>query len=123
MEYISGVKVRKLRLIPDDRGWLMELVRSDWEEFEKFGVVKLLATGECQTVGQGVHHRRQLQPFQCCFQFGFYLHGSLLVFGVGEKSDLRDEGIAAFAALPGTGAGCRRRWCRRRPGRVPDRFR
>jgi dTDP-4-dehydrorhamnose 3,5-epimerase len=37
MQYISGVKTRKLRLIPDDRGWLMELLRSDWEEFEKFG--------------------------------------------------------------------------------------
>jgi len=37
MDYISGVKVRKLRLIPDDRGWLMEMLRSDWEEFEKFG--------------------------------------------------------------------------------------
>lgn len=37
MEYISGVKIRRLYLIPDDRGWLMELLRSDWEEFEKFG--------------------------------------------------------------------------------------
>ena len=37
MDYISGVKVHKLRLIPDDRGWLMEMLRSDWEEFEKFG--------------------------------------------------------------------------------------
>ena len=37
MEYIAGVKVRRLRLIPDDRGWLMELLRADWEEFEQFG--------------------------------------------------------------------------------------
>ena len=35
MEYIDGVKVRKLRLIPDERGWLMELLRADWEEFEE----------------------------------------------------------------------------------------
>ena len=37
MEYIDGVRVRKLRLIPDERGWLMELLRADWEEFEAFG--------------------------------------------------------------------------------------
>ena len=37
MDYISGVKTRRLKLIPDDRGWLMEMLRSDWEEFEKFG--------------------------------------------------------------------------------------
>ncbi len=37
MDFISGVQVRKLRLIPDERGWLMEMLRSDWEEFEKFG--------------------------------------------------------------------------------------
>jgi dTDP-4-dehydrorhamnose 3,5-epimerase len=37
VDLIDGVKVRRLRLIPDDRGWLMELLRSDWEEYEKFG--------------------------------------------------------------------------------------
>lgn len=39
-------------------------------EFEQFGVIEFLVTGERQTVWQGVQHRRQLQPFQCCFQFG-----------------------------------------------------
>jgi len=28
---IEGVKVRKLRLIPDERGYRMEMLRSDWE--------------------------------------------------------------------------------------------
>jgi dTDP-4-dehydrorhamnose 3,5-epimerase len=37
MDYIHGVKVRKLNLIADERGWLMEMLRSDWEEFESFG--------------------------------------------------------------------------------------
>jgi dTDP-4-dehydrorhamnose 3,5-epimerase len=37
MDYVSGVQVRKLRLVPDERGWLMEMLRSDWEEFERFG--------------------------------------------------------------------------------------
>ncbi|MEW5760010.1 MAG: dTDP-4-dehydrorhamnose 3,5-epimerase family protein [Candidatus Thermoplasmatota archaeon] len=40
MELIDGVKVKKLRLIPDERGWLMEILRSDDKElFEKFGQV------------------------------------------------------------------------------------
>jgi len=39
MEYISGVKVQKLRLITDERGWLMEMLRSDDEIFQKFGQV------------------------------------------------------------------------------------
>lgn len=37
---IEGVKTKKLRLIPDERGWLMEILRSDDKDFfEKFGQV------------------------------------------------------------------------------------
>jgi dTDP-4-dehydrorhamnose 3,5-epimerase len=36
---IDGVKVKKLRVIPDERGRLMEILRSDDELFEKFGQV------------------------------------------------------------------------------------
>jgi len=34
---IGGVQVRKLRFIPDERGYLMEMLRSDWPEFDRFG--------------------------------------------------------------------------------------
>ena len=34
---IDGVSIRDLRRIRDDRGWLMEIFRSDWPEFQKFG--------------------------------------------------------------------------------------
>lgn len=34
---IDGVKVRPLKPIHDERGYLMEMLRSDWPEFEKFG--------------------------------------------------------------------------------------
>jgi dTDP-4-dehydrorhamnose 3,5-epimerase len=40
---IEGVKVKKLRLIPDERGYLMEILRSDWEEYERFGQVYVTA--------------------------------------------------------------------------------
>lgn len=38
-QLIDGVKTRELKKLPDDRGWLMELMRSDWPEFQKFGQV------------------------------------------------------------------------------------
>jgi len=38
---IEGVQVRKLRLIPMKRGFLLELMRTDWEEYEKFGQATL----------------------------------------------------------------------------------
>ncbi|RKZ02276.1 MAG: dTDP-4-dehydrorhamnose 3,5-epimerase, partial [Candidatus Hydrothermota bacterium] len=36
---IQGVAVKKLRVIPDERGFLMEILRDDDEIFEKFGQV------------------------------------------------------------------------------------
>ena len=34
---IDGVVVKNLKRIVDDRGFLMEIFRSDWPEFQKFG--------------------------------------------------------------------------------------
>jgi len=36
---IEGVKIKNLRVIPDERGHLMEIFRSDDEFYEKFGQV------------------------------------------------------------------------------------
>ena len=36
---IHGAQLKELKKLPDDRGWLMELMRSDWPEFTKFGQV------------------------------------------------------------------------------------
>ena len=36
---IDGVKVKKLKIIPDDRGRLMEILRADDGIFKKFGQV------------------------------------------------------------------------------------
>jgi len=36
---IKGVKVKKLKVMPDERGRLMEILRADDEVFEKFGQV------------------------------------------------------------------------------------
>ncbi len=36
-ELIEGVVVKPLKKVVDERGFLMEILRSDWQEFEKFG--------------------------------------------------------------------------------------
>lgn len=41
---IDGVKVKKLKVIPDERGRLMEMFRADDEFFEKFGQVYVTTT-------------------------------------------------------------------------------
>jgi len=41
---IEGVKTKKLRVIPDERGRLMEILRCDEEIYEKFGQVYLTTT-------------------------------------------------------------------------------
>lgn len=38
---IDGVQVKQLKVIPDDRGFLMEMMRSDDPFFQKFGQVYL----------------------------------------------------------------------------------
>ena len=41
---INGVKVKKLKVIPDERGRLMEILRSDEDIFSKFGQVYVTTT-------------------------------------------------------------------------------
>ena len=40
---IDGVKTKKLRVIPDERGRLMEILRNDDELFLQFGQVYMLS--------------------------------------------------------------------------------
>jgi dTDP-4-dehydrorhamnose 3,5-epimerase len=56
---IEGVVVKKLRLIPDERGRLMEILRSDDELFIKFGQVYM--TTAYPGVVKGWHyHKKQV---------------------------------------------------------------
>lgn len=36
MELIKDVAIRQLKIIPDERGYLMEMMRKDWPEFMQF---------------------------------------------------------------------------------------
>jgi len=61
---IEGVSVRKLRLIPDERGFLMEMFRSDWDEFKKFGQTYVTAVNP-GAVKAWHYHKIQTDHFIC----------------------------------------------------------
>lgn len=61
---IDGVCVKKLKVIPDERGRLMEILRADDECFQKFGQVYMT------TVRPGIikawhYHKKQTDNFAC----------------------------------------------------------
>ncbi len=59
---IEGVKTKNLKVIPDERGFLMEILRSDDVFFKKFGQVYL--TVVYPGVVKGWHyHKRQTDHF------------------------------------------------------------
>ena len=61
---IYGVKVKKLKIIPDDRGRLMEILRADEEIFQKFGQVYM--TTALPGVVKAWHwHAKQDDNFTC----------------------------------------------------------
>jgi dTDP-4-dehydrorhamnose 3,5-epimerase len=53
---IDGVKVKKLKVIPDERGRLMEMLRSDDDEFIKFGQIYM--TSAYPGVVKGWHYHK-----------------------------------------------------------------
>ncbi|HDJ24302.1 MAG TPA: dTDP-4-dehydrorhamnose 3,5-epimerase [Candidatus Aminicenantes bacterium] len=61
---IEGVYVKKLRVIPDERGRLMEILRSDDKLFQKFGQVYMTTT--YPGVVKAWHlHRQQTDNIAC----------------------------------------------------------
>ncbi len=79
MNLIEGVKIRQLKRIPDERGFLMEMFRSDWTEYECFGQAYITAV--YPGVVKGWHyHKLQDDNFVC-------VHGMAKV----ALYDARDE--------------------------------
>ncbi len=64
MKLIEGVIVRNLKKNADERGFLMEILRSDWEGFEKFGqsYVSLNYPG---VIRAWHYHNKQTDYFVC----------------------------------------------------------
>ena len=62
---IAGVQVKSLRVIPDERGWLMEVLRRDDQGlFSQFGQVYVSATYP-GVVKAWHYHRHQTDNFAC----------------------------------------------------------
>jgi len=62
---IHDVRTKKLRLMPDERGWLLEILRADDPElFTKFGQVYVSATYP-GVVKAWHYHKRQVDHFAC----------------------------------------------------------
>lgn len=68
---IHGVEVKNLKVIPDERGFLMEILRSDDSIFERFGQVYM--TSCKKGIAKAWHyHKEQSDHFAC-------LHGTALI--------------------------------------------
>lgn len=61
---IKDVQIKKLKLIPDDRGRLMEILRSDEGIFENFGQV-YMTTAYPGIVKAWHYHKKQDDHFTC----------------------------------------------------------
>jgi|SRR3989338_3107948 len=59
---INGVEIKKLKLIRDNRGFLMEMLRSDDSIFEKFGQV-YLSVCKPKVVKGWHYHKKQTDNF------------------------------------------------------------
>ena len=64
MKLIDGVTARSLRVIPDERGWIAEILRADDPEFTKFGQVYVSATYP-GVVKAWHYHKHQVDHFAC----------------------------------------------------------
>ncbi|MFN3301496.1 MAG: dTDP-4-dehydrorhamnose 3,5-epimerase family protein [Patescibacteria group bacterium] len=63
---IEGVKIKKLKVIKDDRGFLMEILRSDDKIFEKFGQVYITF---CKYgVAKAWHYHKLQDDYFVCLQ-------------------------------------------------------
>lgn len=63
-KWIDGVQVKPLKVIPDDRGRLMEILRSDEPIFERFGQV-YITTANWGVVKAWHYHKIQADHWVC----------------------------------------------------------
>lgn len=94
---IDGVKIKNLKVIPDERGWLMEILRNDDEIFKEFGQV-YITTAYPDVVKAWHMHKKQTDNFTCIhgmMKVALYdprenspTHGEINEFFVGEKNPI-----------------------------------
>ena len=64
VQSIEGVIIKNLRVIPDERGWLMEILRCDDPFFKKFGQA-YVTTAYPGVVKAWHYHKKQTDNFTC----------------------------------------------------------
>ncbi len=64
MTLIKGVRTKPLKVIPDERGRLFEILRRDEPLFQKFGQV-YCTTVNCGVVKGWHYHKKQVDNFVC----------------------------------------------------------
>ena len=82
---IEGVVTKQLEQFADERGWLIEIMRSDWEQFQKFGQVYV--TAAYPQVAKAWHmHEKQTDNIAC-------IKGmiKLVLYDGREKSKTKNE--------------------------------
>tara|TARA_B100001123_G_C15306672_1_gene1022913 strand:+ start:2020 stop:2523 length:504 start_codon:yes stop_codon:yes gene_type:complete len=83
---IEGVQTKNLKVIPDERGWLMEILRSDDSDyFQKFGQVYLSATYP-GAVKAWHYHKTQIDNFVC-------IAGMIKLVLIDTRKDSPTEGL------------------------------
>lgn len=97
MKLIEGVETKKLNVIPDERGFLMEMIRCDDKFFKKFGQVYM--TVAYPGVVKGWHYHKKQQdifiPVKGMFKLVLYdarnesaTYGLLNEFFIGEYNSM-----------------------------------
>src|SRR5512136_1357866 len=76
---IQGVYIKKLKVVSDERGWLMEILRCDDELYQKFGQV-YLTTAYPGVVKAWHYHKKQVDNFTC-------VHGMMKVVLYDARAD------------------------------------
>jgi len=76
---IEGVKIKELKVISDERGWLTEILRCDDDIFEKFGQV-YFTTAYPGVVKAWHLHKKQTDNFTC-------IHGMMKVALYDSRKD------------------------------------
>ena len=87
---IDDVQIKKLKVIPDERGRLMEILRNDDSCFTNFGQVYMTTT--LPGVVKGFHYHKT-QTDQICCVYGMI---KLVLFDVRKDSETKDNLLELF---------------------------
>jgi dTDP-4-dehydrorhamnose 3,5-epimerase len=94
---IEDIKIKYIRVIQDERGWLMEILRNDDKIFQEFGQI-YISTAYPEVVKGWHYHKKQTDNFTCIhgmMKVVLYdaressnTNGKIMEFFIGEKKPI-----------------------------------